>query len=444
MGSLFKAKSTAQSTNPRWLDNAGAQIYDFAKDSFFKNPNDGMKLDNIRERPQYEGQRVAGLSTDQQGASNIARNSVGISQPYFDNANGAFKQTMDTATQGLGVSQQGYNTGVSDLNAGRGYIPASTQSYDSQYSRFPDAAGAYLNPFIKGSLDVAAREAKTRFEQDALQRQAQRDSRSAFGGSRAVLVDSEANRNYNQNVDDLYVRGLSDAYTQAGNLFNQDESRLMGQFNAERDRDLQAANTFRQYGDTSSQMGSRAAGDSFNAANIFRNTGDSYVNAGKARNDVVNQTFGRLLQSGALQQEADQRTKDVDYESFISQRDYPQELLAQFASILNGSPSKGAQQNLQSPSIASQIGGSVVAGASLLSDRRTKTEVTKIGLHEIAGVGTIPTYRFRYAGDTTRKYHTGVMADEVEKLMPDAVHTGENGIKMVNYNAIGAAHLLSA
>jgi hypothetical protein len=63
-----------------------------------------------------------------------------------------------------------------------------------------------------------------------------------------------------------------------------------------------------------------------------------------------------------------------------------------------------------------------------LSDRRLKQDVAAVGaLHD----GT-PIYRFRYAGDPAMRI--GLMADDVEKVTPEAVHLID-GVKFVDYEA---------
>jgi hypothetical protein len=65
------------------------------------------------------------------------------------------------------------------------------------------------------------------------------------------------------------------------------------------------------------------------------------------------------------------------------------------------------------------------------SDRRVKADVVKVDTHP-AGFGL---YRFRYLWSETE--YVGVIAQEVRKLMPEAVVCGEDGILRVDYGAIG-------
>ncbi len=71
------------------------------------------------------------------------------------------------------------------------------------------------------------------------------------------------------------------------------------------------------------------------------------------------------------------------------------------------------------------------------SDRRTKENVVRIGEHPL-GIGLylfdyLPAFRDQWGHG--RQF--GVMADEVETVMPEAVSTHANGYKIVDYTLLG-------
>lgn len=92
------------------------------------------------------------------------------------------------------------------------------------------------------------------------------------------------------------------------------------------------------------------------------------------------------------------------------------------------------QQNYQNKLAAYQSGMGGLFGlagslgsAAIMSDRRLKTEIKRVGTLD----NGLPVYSYRYkAGGAT---HLGLMADEVEKLHPEAVVEGHNGFKAVRY-----------
>lgn len=86
----------------------------------------------------------------------------------------------------------------------------------------------------------------------------------------------------------------------------------------------------------------------------------------------------------------------------------------------------GTQTQKSNPSMAGIAGGLL----SAFSDRRLKRDIEQIGEMEDG----LPVYEYRYIGSTER--HTGVMADEVEKLRPWAAGAEIGGYKTVNYGAL--------
>lgn len=77
-----------------------------------------------------------------------------------------------------------------------------------------------------------------------------------------------------------------------------------------------------------------------------------------------------------------------------------------------------------------QLAGTAGMGLMMFSDRRLKTNIVRVGIHKL-GIGL---YEYDIFGTRQR----GVMADEVERIMPSAVVIHPSGFKMVNYGAIDA------
>lgn len=89
--------------------------------------------------------------------------------------------------------------------------------------------------------------------------------------------------------------------------------------------------------------------------------------------------------------------------------------------------------------IGGQFAGSKAGSAALagmFSDPRMKENVIKIGNLD----NGLNLYRFEYKPEfkdiAGHGQHIGVMADEAEKVMPQAVMQHQNGYKMVNYGVI--------
>ena len=94
---------------------------------------------------------------------------------------------------------------------------------------------------------------------------------------------------------------------------------------------------------------------------------------------------------------------------------------------VNAANQAGAAANAQKTSAGATAG---LAALSLFSDRRVKRDIEKVGVMS-SGINL---YKFKYLWDEVT--HVGVMADEVEKVFPEAVLTNEHGIKLVDYARI--------
>lgn len=100
---------------------------------------------------------------------------------------------------------------------------------------------------------------------------------------------------------------------------------------------------------------------------------------------------------------------------------------------MQGYQAQLAAQNANNGATAGLFGslGSAAILALALSDRRLKTDIVRDGVLPSG----IPIYVFRFKGDDT--LWRGVMADEVERVMPDAVVYNDDGYAMVDYGKIG-------
>ena len=99
----------------------------------------------------------------------------------------------------------------------------------------------------------------------------------------------------------------------------------------------------------------------------------------------------------------------------------------QLAAASANAQAKAAQQ----AAIMGLIGDAAKAAATagMMSDRRLKTDIKKVGKTD----NGLPVYTYKYKGDNV--VHMGVMAQDVEKVTPEAVEE-IGGFKAVNYGLI--------
>jgi hypothetical protein len=238
-----KTKQTDTYTPPSWVES-NAQLANQI----------GSRI-GTKEWEGYSGERVAGLSENEQMGMQLARDNVGIAQPYYDKAEGALESGMQSWA-------------------------------DADQSKF-------INPYIKGALDPAAREIREQGARDINALEGRSASMNAFGGSRAALAQSEARKNTLQGVEDLYGKGYAAAYEFGAQIFGD-----------ERTRDLEAAGRFQLLGG--------------------------------AVQDSSQTDISTLMTTGATDRGIQQSIADFDFAQFMEERDWDWKQLAGVVSALQG------------------------------------------------------------------------------------------------------------
>jgi hypothetical protein len=187
VGGSKKKTSTQTYRPPSWVEDASKQAIGI-----------GQRIAG-QEYEQYSGERIAPLSQNEQMGMQMARDTAGAAQPYYDEASALARRG----------SQQFSEADMAD----------------------------YMNPYIKNALDPAAREIREQGAREVSALEGRSASMGAFGGSRAALLQSEAREKTLQEVSDLYGEGYAKAYDSAVNIWG-----------GERARDLMAAGRIQDLG----------------------------------------------------------------------------------------------------------------------------------------------------------------------------------------------------
>jgi hypothetical protein len=96
----------------------------------------------------------------------------------------------------------------------------------------------------------------------------------------------------------------------------------------------------------------------------------------------------------------------------------------------NGQMQGYQQQSANNNNFMSGLTQLGATGMMFMSDMNAKQDIEKVG--DILGHGV---YKFAYKSDPSKKY-IGAMAQEVQKIRPDAVIVGDDGFMRVDYNKI--------
>jgi hypothetical protein len=264
---------------------------------------------------------------------------------------------------------------------------------------------------------------------------------------------------YNQNLADAAFTNSAQAQQNAqnaqdANFANAAQSQQFGQNTA----NANFANAAQ--GQTFAQNSAQTTAENEAAKNTF----NANLSNANMNNEALSQLFGQnfsnsqlnnsasvtdLQQQQALQQAPINILNSVRSGAQMQTANIPQVAVSQPGQLANwqGADMLGAAQakgqydqgiyNAQSAANSSLISGvmgmgGMLGGAAITSDIRLKKDVIRIGTHKTLGVGL---YLWNYLWG---EKGAGVMAQELETVMPKAVITMPDGFKAVNYSMLGA------
>jgi len=359
----------------------------------------------------YPQERIAGFDPLQMQAYRQAAN---MRLPYESQF--APSTMMQYAQQ---AAQTGYNPQQygSSFNAPTAYSPtdfsyqtvsperASTTSFAS-----PNAASAYMSPYMQSVVDVQQREAQRSADIAGTQRAARATQSGAFGGSRQAIENAEAARNLATQKGDIQAAGLQSAYQQAQGQFNvEQQARLQAQL-ANQQTGLQGQLANQQMGYNTQQAGEAARqfgyGQQMQAAGLGAQYGlaANQLNAqqqqfgaglglqglqagmqglgqyGTLTNNLQQQQQNLANLQNAYGTQAQQQQQNIlsqQYQDFLNQQNQPYRQVGFMSDVLRGVPlSQQTQSTYQAPpSFMSQVAGLGVAGLGLANLGKTASNV---------------------------------------------------------------------
>lgn len=252
---------------------------------------------------QYQGQRTADFTPMQQQA---------------------FQRVgeMGPAGQiGQGTALAG-NAGLGSLMAGQNYAQQATN---------PNATQAYMSPYMQNVVDYQKSQALRDYQMAGPMRKAQATAAGAFGGTRQALVDAEAQRNLNSQLQGIEATGAQNAF--------------------------QNAQQQQQFGANLGLQGYGQAGQ--NAATLGQ--------LGQSQYQQQMGILGAQQQVGAQQQAQNQQQLTNAYQDFLNQQNYPYKQLGFMSDILRGMPlTQQAQSVYQAPPSTAAMGIGLAGGIGSL------------------------------------------------------------------------------
>jgi len=241
----------------------------------------------------YTGQRVAGFTPMQQQA--------------FSNLQG-----MDVAEQ-VGQGTNLANTaGIGALGAGQAYANQATN---------PASVQSYMSPYMQNVVDWQKDQAVADYGRQLPGMQAAQIGQGAFGGSRTAIMQSEAQRNLQNQLAGIQALGSQKAY---------DSATQQQQFGA--NLGMQGYQTAGQQAQTLGQLGQTQYGQQMGI------------------------TSG-LQSAGGQQQALEQQNLSNNYQDYLNQLNYPYKQLGFMSDILRGMPLTQQSQSVYQapPSATNQL-----------------------------------------------------------------------------------------
>jgi hypothetical protein len=384
-GSDQTSTTQAQQTTqlPPWVNTAAQQNYGFAQ--------------NVATQPlqQYQGQMVADVAPQTQQAFNTAASGGNAGQQQYDAAQAGYLGVMGQQPQQVGA-------------------PTSSQ------------LAGYMNPYTQSVINATLPIMQQNLGLSQDQNQDAAASANAFGGSRQAIqqgvTQAQGAMGMAQMAAQLNQANFGQASTQAqqANLANQAVQQNQAGLN------LQAS------------QGMGALGNAAQQSQL--------------------QNYGEQLSAGGMESQQAQNEINANMASFQQAQQYPYMQLGVLQSALGMTPYGNATQGqsttntqsspnyLQAATSGLQMLGGLFSGGSSsamsglmgMSDRKLKTDITKVGRHP-SGINI---HAYRYKGDP-KSYPkvVGPMAEDVAKKFGPAAVAGipGSGGKMAVHPAVMGA-----
>jgi len=237
-------------------------------------------------------------------------------------------------------------------------------------------------------------------------------NQSAQFGAQAFNTGSLADQAAVNNARQYSANAMNNS-----SLANQSQANNMGQFNAQQRMAAQMANQTGQLAGSQQRL---------NAGNQLANLG----NLGFGMGQTINRN---MAQDGAMRQGMQQLLIDAARNQFNNYRNQPYSDVGLLSAALGQSPVPQTTTTTNTPGLFDYLS----LGASAMSDMRLKTNINQVGdLPNGLGI-----YTWDWTDEAVEKglannMHIGVLAQEVEKIMPSAVVHTDSGYMAVKYNEI--------
>lgn len=334
---------------------------------YFRDVMGRAQQASVQPFQEFGGERVAGFTPTQEAAMGL------------------------TAQTALGGTPAGLQAGqnLMGLAAGQaaGFQYSPTQFDPSQIAAGqlgpqlsmadPSAVSQFMSPYMQQVVDVEKQAAQRDYQLAQQQRAAQAVGAGAFGGSRQAVMEAEAQRGLMSQLQGIQARGTQSAFEQAQQALEAQRGAEMQAGTTNIQAALQAAQSNQQammeaqrQSEASRQFG---ASTGLQASGLLGELGLGLGRMGEAEQSLALARSQALAAVGQQEQELAQRQLDQAYADFAAARDYEQNMINWYTSILYGQPismDQAVYRQGATPSLASQLGGLGIAGLGVYGAMR--------------------------------------------------------------------------
>ena len=345
---------------------------------FYEDMMQRGQAESTRPYQPYGGERLAPQSGQTIAGLNMAQQFAQSGSPDLNNArslaNLVGQQAMDL---------QNYEAGkVSNTYLGPEAWAAGQFNADQVGTGTFGSAerDQYMSPYMEAVIASSQTDAQKKALEEQAMIKAQQGTTGAFGGSRGAIQQQLAADAAQKRISDIGVTGRQAAFENAQQQFERDQGRGLQASLANQKANLEAlgmGEESRQFGYQLGEQGRQKAaelgmqaqasteelrqgGKKLGLAGLELAGGTAGQMAGfqSQADQMMMDRFKTMLGVGQTQEDFAQRQRDVAYEDFLNQTNYPRQNLQFLSSLLQGVPMT-ANSNVTQTAPSNPIAGGV-------------------------------------------------------------------------------------
>ena len=281
---------------------------------------DGMETSEVREQSlsEWAGPYVTDMLGRAQAFAQLPY------QPYQGALTAGPSNLQTQAFQGLG------SLTVPSALQTAGQQAQQTFGATQQYMPTVGTIQSYMNPYLEAVLAPQRRTAEETAAKQRMETAGRLSQAGAYGGSRQAIMEAEGQKNLQQLLSDITGKGYAGAYDAA---------------RAQRQADIDA--------------GLRGLAAQTAATQALTQAGTQEQAAGI-------QNLQQQLAAGATQRDIEQQGLTADYNQYLRELQYPQQMLEFERQMISGLPVASASFYQPAPSAFQSAAGGALTAAQLL------------------------------------------------------------------------------